>query len=146
MSCSLNLYFPRRIIPGRPLMGAPLLPFLSRSSHIAGSWQPLLVQHGMAYEPVNEMGVVFLFGMVAPLLGFRVEALQAGFPDCKAKLEVEPGRWQDVNVEFEFESRKFRDHHHDPDKCDMIVCWRHNWKGCPERIQVLELSSILGVR
>lgn len=146
MSCSLNLYFSRRIIPGRPLMGPPLLPFFCRSSHIAGSWEPPLVQHGMAYEPVNEMGVVFLFGMVAPLLGFRVEALQAGFPDCKAKLEMEPGRWQDVNVEFEFESRKFRDHHHDPDKCDIIVCWRHNWKGCPERIQVLELSSILGVR
>ena len=146
VSLERALYFPRRIIPGRPLMGPPLLPFFSRSSQIGASGEPLLVQHGMAYEPVNEMGVVFLFGMVAPLLGFRVEALQAGFPDCKAKLEVEPGRWQDVNVEFEFESRKFRDHHHDPDKCDIIVCWRHNWKGCPERIQVVELSRILGVR
>ncbi|MGE5323347.1 MAG: homing endonuclease associated repeat-containing protein [Actinomycetota bacterium] len=140
------LYFPKRIIPGRPLMGAPLLPFLSRPRGIGASAEHLLMLHGMAYEPVNEMGVVFLFGMVAPLLGFRVEALQAGFPDCKAKLEVEPGRWQDVNIEFEFESRKFRDHRHDPDKCDIIVCWRHNWKACPERIQVVELSSILGVR
>lgn len=139
------LYFPKWIIPGRPLMGAPLLPLVSQSRSI-GAGDHLLMLHGMAYEPVNEMGVVFLFGMVAPLLGFRVEALQPGFPDCKAKLEVEPGRWQDVNVEFEYESRKFREHHHDPEKCDIIVCWRHNWKGCPERIQVVELSSILGVR
>ncbi|HET9182511.1 MAG TPA: hypothetical protein VFP59_10280 [Candidatus Angelobacter sp.] len=141
-SAELALHFPKRVFPGRPLMGPPFLP---QPRNAGASGELALMLHGMAYEPVNEMGVVFLFGMVAPLLGFRVEALQTGFPDCKAKLEVEPGRWQDVNVEFEFESRKFRDHHHDPLKCDIIVCWRHNWKGCPERIQVVELSRILGV-
>ena len=26
----------------------------------------------------------------------------------------------------------------------MIVCWSHNWKNCPEHIEVIELSSVLG--
>lgn len=80
---------------------------------------------GLGHQPVNEMGVVFLFGMIAHLLGFVVEALQMSFPDCLAKLEVEPKIWQHVRIEFEFESRKFREHRHDPAQCDMIVCWRH---------------------
>jgi Homing endonuclease associated repeat len=115
----------RRVFPDRPVMGPPLaLP-------------------GLAHEPVNEMGVVFLFGMIAHRLGFLVECLQAGFPDCEAKREVEPGRWQRVRIEFEYESRKFRDHRHDPGQCDLIVCWRHNWAGCPRELEVLELSAIL---
>jgi hypothetical protein len=101
------------------------------------------VPHGLVREPVNEAGVVFLFGMVAHLLGFDVEALQGAYPDGEAKLEVEPGRWQNVRFEFEYESRKFPQHRHDPKKCDVIVCWKHNWKGCPQEIQVVELGRIL---
>ncbi|HEY2495946.1 MAG TPA: hypothetical protein VGK24_02655 [Candidatus Angelobacter sp.] len=29
---------------------------------------------------------------------------------------------------------------HDPKKCDVIVCWIHNWPECPEWIEVVELS------
>ena len=102
------------------------------------------MRNGLMYEPVNEMGVVFLFGMMAEKLGFWVESLQAGFPDCEAKIEVEPGRWQHFRIEFEYESRGFRVHGHDPGQCDLIVCWRHNWKKCPPHIQVLELSKLVG--
>jgi hypothetical protein len=35
---------------------------------------------GLRHEPINENGVVFLFGMVARELGYLVEAVQAGFP------------------------------------------------------------------
>jgi hypothetical protein len=76
-------------------------------------------------------------------LGFVIESMQAAFPDCEAKIEVEPGRWQHFRIEFEYESRNFRDHRHDPDKCDLIVCWRHNWKDCPPNLQVLELSQVV---
>ena len=127
----LNLRFPRRAIPGRPMMGPPL--------SLNGR-----VPHGLVREPVNEAGVVFFFGMVAHLLGFDVEALQGAYPDGEAKLEVEPGRWQNVRFEFEYESRKFPQHRHDPKKCDVIVCWKHNWKGCPQEIQVVELGKLLG--
>jgi hypothetical protein len=40
---------------------------------------------GMAYAPTNEQGVVFLFGRLAPRLGFHVEHVQTGFPDCIAR-------------------------------------------------------------
>src|SRR5205807_6456038 len=63
---------------------------------------------GLRHEPVNEQGVVLLFGMVARELGYMVEGMQRGFPDCEAKRRIGPERWQRVNIEFEFESRNFR--------------------------------------
>jgi hypothetical protein len=53
------------------------------------------------HEPVNEQGVMLLFGMVARELGYLVEAVQAGFPDCEAKRRIAPERWQRVKIEFE---------------------------------------------
>ena len=98
---------------------------------------------GLRHEPVNESGVVFLFGIVARELGYYVEAVQAGYPDCEAKRQIGPGKWQRVKIEFEFESRNFRDHGHPPEGCDIIVCWRHNWAECPEHLEVLELSQVI---
>jgi HNH endonuclease len=96
--------------------------------------------------PVNEMGVVFLFALVAWDLGFQVESLWTrGEPDGRAKRQVAPGKWQEVWIEFEYESKNFRLHGHDPKKCDVLVCWRHNWKECPEEIEVIELSKIFGM-
>jgi len=98
---------------------------------------------GLRHEPVNENGVVFLFGMVARELGYLVEAVQAGFPDCEAKRQISPGKWQRVRIEFEFESRNFREHGHPPEGCDVIVCWRHNWPECPPELEILELGSLI---
>ena len=67
--------------------------------------------------------------------------MQAGFPDCIAMRETAPGKWQRVRVEFEFESRNFRKHRHRQDRCDVIVCWVHNWKECP--LEVVELSKVV---
>lgn len=98
---------------------------------------------GFLFEPTNEMGVVLLFGMLFWRLGFIIESAQIGYPDCRAKLEVEPGRWQDVGIEFELHSRHFLAHRHDPSRCDFIVCWIHNWKGCPPNLQVIELREVV---
>ncbi len=98
---------------------------------------------GLRHEPVNEQGVVFLFGMLAKELGYLVEAIQRGFPDCEAKRQIGPERWQCAHIEFEFESRNFRDHGHPARGCDVIVCWRHNWDECPEDIEVVELSRVI---
>jgi hypothetical protein len=40
-------------------------------------------------------------------------------------------------------ARNFKRHGHDPRQCDLIVCWRHNWKNCPPNLQVLELSKVV---
>lgn len=88
---------------------------------------------------MNEQGVVFLFGAMAKKLGFAITQIQAAFPDCEAYREIEPGKWQRVRIEFEYESRNFREHMHDPEKCHLIVCWSHNWEGCP--LEVVELKK-----
>jgi len=92
-------------------------------------------------EPTNEQGVIFLFGMVSEELGFSaIEYLGTDFPDCEAKWFVDRRRRQQrVQIEFEYESREFESHGHDPQNCDLIVCWKHNWKDCP--IHVVELRE-----
>lgn len=98
---------------------------------------------GLSYEPVNEAGVVYVFGRVADRLGIEVERIQQEFPDCEAMREVESGRWQRVRIEFEYESRNFLAHKHPADGCDLIVCWTHNWPECPENLEVVELRRVV---
>jgi hypothetical protein len=124
-----GVYTRRRcaIFPERPLLGAPLrLP-------------------GLSYEPMNEIGVIFLFGIVAHQLGFQVEHLNAAFPDCEAVRELQPGKWQRVKIEIEYESRNFLRHGHPANGCDVIVCWRHNWPECPGNLEVVELRREIKV-
>jgi hypothetical protein len=92
----------------------------------------------MATAPVNEMGVVYLFGTLARELGFVVLKMQPGFPDCEALRRLESGKWQRVRIEFEFESRNFVWHAHDMTGCELIVCWEDNWEDCP--LEVMELK------
>lgn len=113
------------IDPAVPVMGPPF------------HWSPL------TNAPVNELGVVFLFGMLAGELGFQVESFWGQYPDCHARRQVQPGKWQRVRIEIEYESRNFALHGHDPSHCDIIVCWRHNWAKCPRHIEVIELSKVL---
>jgi hypothetical protein len=117
----------RKIKSDRPIYGAP--------SKLAG----------MRYEPVNEAGVVYVFGLLAEKLGMEVERIQTAFPDCEAMREVATGKWQRVKIEFEYASRNFVDHKHPVDGCDIIVCWVHNWVDCPEEIEVIELRRLARV-
>jgi hypothetical protein len=98
----------------------------------------------LAYAPMNELGVVFLFGWMAPQLGYVVHRIQPEFPDCEAMRMVGEDRWQLVRIEFEHESRNFLKHMHDVKGCNMIICWRHNWPECP--MEVLELKKVLSLQ
>ena len=99
--------------------------------------------HGLRHAPINEQGVVLLFGMMARELGFEVEAVHNEYPDCEAKrlVDLKKKRWQRVRIEFEYLSHNFVDHGHDPSQCDLIVCWENNWTDCP--IEVLELKKVM---
>jgi len=98
---------------------------------------------GLLHAPVNEQGVVFLFGMICKEIGYVVEIIRQGFPDCEAKRRIKnmPGKWQKVRIEFEFQAKSFKSHGHDPNECDLIICWENNWKECP--LEVIELRSVL---
>lgn len=97
----------------------------------------------LSCSPVNELGVVYLFGVLHDTFDLSIESIQSGFPDCIARRRQSPNRWEEVRIEFEYDSKSFLSHGHNPDGVDLIVCWTHNWKECPKRIEVIELSSLL---
>ena len=101
----------------------------------------LIDVRGLRHAPINENGVIFLFGMVSHELGFMVEAVHAAFPDCEAKRHIGENRYQRVRIKFEYNSGNFISNGYDPAGADMIVCWIHDWDDCP--LEVLELKSTL---
>jgi hypothetical protein len=123
-SGSTNSRMPKpRILKDRPIYGAPMMDM------------------ALGLAPTNEMGVVFLFGTVAKELGYMVVRVQSEFPDCEVFRLIDPEHCQLVLAEFEFESRNFLAHGHKIDGCDLIICWKHNWEGCP--LEVVELSAVM---
>jgi len=128
---------------------APPPPQTSRAGEGAARWSktggpqfgPPLDFRGLRHAPINEQGVVYLFGVLSYELGFIVEAVEGDFPDCEAKRHIGNDRWQRVRIEFEYRSRNFRDHGHDPSGADLIVCWVHDWTECP--LEVLELRTAI---
>ena len=106
-------------------------------SSLAPRCGDLLRVRALDHAPTSESAVVFLFGLVAEELGFVLETVGAQFPDAIGRRRI--GKtWQHVRIEFEYESRSFRAHRHDPKGCDLIVCWEDNWPEAP--VEVLELK------
>jgi hypothetical protein len=97
----------------------------------------------LRFSPINEQGVVYLFGMISQELGYMIESIRTDYPDCEGKrcFDKENNKWEHVQIEFEYKSSHFREHGHNPEQCDIIVCWEHDWKDCP--VEVLELRSVI---
>jgi len=95
---------------------------------------------GLIYAPLNENGVIFLFSKIHEKFNIKIEAIQPFFPDAKGRRRTTKG-WEDIWIEFEYKSSNFKQHKHNPEDCDIIVCWEHDWKECP--IEVIELKKIL---
>lgn len=96
----------------------------------------LLRFRALDHAPMTESAVIFLFGLVAEELGFILDAVGMPFPDAVGRRRMADG-WRHVRIEFEYRSRNFREHGHDPKGCDLIVCWEDNWPESP--LEVLEL-------
>jgi predicted transport protein len=99
---------------------------------------------GMMYSPLNEMGVVFLFGKVVEDLNMYIEEIKPGYPDCIARRFVGKG-WEEIAIEFELNAKNFLQHKHDPKQCDILVCWENDWPDCPKeyQIEIIELKSLI---
>lgn len=94
------------------------------------------------YAPLNEKGVILLFGYYLQDLGIsHVEEIKSGFPDAIAMQSIGNGKYKRIKIEFEYKSSSFLAHKHNIDDCDMIICWIHDWQDCP--LQVIELSTVL---
>lgn len=98
---------------------------------------------GVRHAPLNEQGVVYLFGMVSRELGFLIESVRSAYPDCEGKrcVDSKKGHWEQVLIEFEYRSSNFNEPGHSINGCDIFVCWEHDWHDCP--LEVLELKSAI---
>lgn len=72
--------------------------------------------------PKNEQGVVVLFQELSRDLGFQLVHVQSPFPDAI----VEDRHGKEYRVEFEFKSSNFISHKHNPEECDLVICWIHD--------------------
>lgn len=95
---------------------------------------------GLVYSPMNENGVIFLFGKVMEDLNMYIEEIKPGFPDCTGRRFNGKG-WEKIYIEFEYLSSNFKLHKHNPKGCDMIVCWEHDWPEC--KLEVIELKDVI---
>jgi len=70
----------------------------------------------------EEAWVEKIFKKIYPRLGFdRIVKIQKRFPDCIA---IKNG--ERVRIEFEYKSKNFFKHGHNPNNCDYVVCWEKN--------------------
>lgn len=98
----------------------------------------------LRHAPTNELGVVFLFAHLARHWRLRIENINANFPDCIAYQKVKGGE-KLLRIEFEYKSKNFYIHKHDPNKCDWIVCWEHDWPDAPKNLHIVELRKEFGL-
>lgn len=83
----------------------------------------------LLFEPIDEMGVVYLFASYHRKLGFPyVVRLRSRFPDAT----VITSRGETKTAELEFRAVNFLNQGHPLDGCDFIVCWENDWEDAPE--------------
>jgi hypothetical protein len=108
---------PREMMSGAAMAAAKSAKARARADALdmhAGEIDPFI--------PTNEMGVVFMFGTVADRIGWRMAYLDGKYPD--GVIVNKSG--QKVKIEFEFDASSFVHHGHDPEFCDVVVCWNHD--------------------
>lgn len=98
---------------------------------------------GLQFAPINDKGVVFLFGMISHELGFVIEGVRTESPDCEGKrcLDTDSNQWERVKIDFKYRSSDSKVQGYNENESDIIVCWIHDWEECP--LEVLELQSTI---
>lgn len=84
--------------------------------------------------PRNEAETIALFKLASARLGWKIASLQIAFPDAI----IENERSQRLVVKFEFDSKNFQAHQHDPTGCDLIIAYKDSWENPPVPVWALE--------
>lgn len=84
----------------------------------------------------NEAGAIVYFAQNCRRMGYDIEAMNTGYPDSVVR-RLSDGLL--IRTEFEYESKSFFSHGHDPRECDLIICWRHT--GLETPIPIIELET-----
>ena len=107
---------------------------------------PLINFRGLVYSPINEQGVVFLFGRILEDLNLYIEEIRIKYPDCVARRYTGKG-WERVYIEFEYLASNFLLHGHDPKECNIIVCWQNDLSASDKKklpgVEIIELRSLI---
>lgn len=113
------------------------------ASSIVGS---LINFRGLVYSPINEQGVVFLFGRILEDLNLYIEEIRIKYPDCVARRYTGKG-WEKIYIEFEYKASNFLQHGHDPHECNVIVCWEDDLlkedRTKLTGLEIIELKSLI---
>ena len=91
----------------------------------------------MTFVPRNEAGVVASFAQLSERLGYSIISIGIRYPDA---LIFNAKTNSNMRCEFEFLAHNFLEHGHDPENCDLIVCWIDDYPNAP--LPVLELSTV----
>lgn len=89
-------------------------------------------------QGVSETMVIFLFGTIYRYLNMEdimIKDERRRELDAWAELKN-----AEITIEFQVRSKDFLKDKHDPNKCDLIVCWDDNWKDPPAKIDIFELK------
>jgi len=111
-------------------------------SRVKDPFEGLTSFEGICRAPQSEQEVVILFSKLSQHLRMKIETVGTRFPD--AYVRVKKGKtWITKTAEFEVHSSDFKFHEHDPHGCDMIICWKDDWKRKPREPAVIELRREL---
>ena len=87
--------------------------------------------------PPQEVEVRERLAILNEIFGLYDTIVSVGeFPD----LVIETRTGRQLMAEVETKSSNFRKHKHDPEECDLLICWEHDWPDCP-----LPVMSIAGL-
>jgi hypothetical protein len=118
-----------------------------RINNIKTPFKNLTNWEGLPRSPTSEQEVIILFSRLTQYLRMHIEHVSTQFPD--AYLRVKKGKeWVLKSAEFELYSSSFETHGHleqmkKGKKCDMIICWDHDWDQIPDKIEVISLKEIM---
>lgn len=86
------------------------------------------------FTPSNEMNTREWFAVNLNKFDYNIVKSQTAYPDYI----LEDGNGQQIKAEIEYLSGNFIWHRHDPNNCDLVICWLHTVE-LP--LPVLELST-----
>jgi hypothetical protein len=94
----------------------------------------------LLFEPIDEMGVVYLFAKYHAEIGFPyIIRLRQKFPDVIAIDD----KGERVHLELEYRASNFAQHGHDPKQCQYCVCWENDWEYHPKQLTIISLKERL---
>jgi hypothetical protein len=97
----------------------------------------LIGKRNIVYAPINRAGVLGLFCRLLDEFDMLLEETAADCGYVIARRRVDNG-WERVKINLAYRSSEFSDGN--PEDGDLLICWHHDWPGCP--LKAFELKAL----